>query len=85
VTDSSILTDYWYPDPLPETETPAANRLDRRKVRTRAALVAAARELLASRDPAEVSIQEITDMADVAVVLTMLMTRRLPQIGTVDG
>ena len=47
------------------TETAAANRLDRRKARTRAALVAAARELLASRDPAEVSIQEITDAADV--------------------
>jgi AcrR family transcriptional regulator len=45
--------------------TETLNRLDRRKVRTRAALVAAARELLASRDPAEVSIQEITDMADV--------------------
>ena len=50
---------------MTETETPAANRLDRRKARTRAALVAAARELLASRDPAEVSIQEITDAADV--------------------
>src|SRR4029453_9390396 len=47
------------------TETAAANRLDRRKARTRAALVAAARELLAPRDPAEVSIQEITDTADV--------------------
>ena len=47
------------------TETAAVNRLDRRKVRTRAALVAAARELLASRDPAAVSIQEITDTADV--------------------
>jgi AcrR family transcriptional regulator len=48
------------------TDTAAAsNRLDRRKARTRAALVAAARELLASRDPAEVSIQEITDTADV--------------------
>jgi AcrR family transcriptional regulator len=43
----------------------AGNRLDRRKARTRAALVAAARALLASRDPAEVSIQEITDAADV--------------------
>jgi AcrR family transcriptional regulator len=47
------------------TDTAAPNRLDRRKARTRAALVAAARELLASRDPAEVSIQEITDTADV--------------------
>jgi AcrR family transcriptional regulator len=50
---------------MTETETAAPNRLDRRKARTRAALVAAARELLASRDPAEVSIQEITDTADV--------------------
>jgi AcrR family transcriptional regulator len=46
-------------------EKVAVNRLDRRKARTRAALVSAARELLASRDPAEVSIQEITDAADV--------------------
>jgi AcrR family transcriptional regulator len=45
--------------------TEIANRLDRRKARTRAALVAGARELLASRNPAEVSIQEITDTADV--------------------
>ena len=43
----------------------AASRMDRRKARTRASLVAAARMLLASRDPAEVSIQEITDAADV--------------------
>ncbi|GAA2712238.1 TetR/AcrR family transcriptional regulator [Actinoplanes palleronii] len=42
-----------------------ANRLDRRKARTRAALIAAGRELLTGRDPAEVSIQEITDAADV--------------------
>jgi AcrR family transcriptional regulator len=47
------------------TDTAALNRLDRRKARTRAALVAAARELLASREPAEVSIQEITETADV--------------------
>jgi len=46
------------------TET-ARTCLASRKARTRAALVAAARELLASRDPSEVSIQEITDMADV--------------------
>ena len=43
----------------------AVSRLDRRKARTRASLVEAARMLLASRDPAEVSIQEITDAADV--------------------
>lgn len=47
------------------TEAASANRLDRRKARTRASLIAAARELLASRNPAEVSIQEITDSADV--------------------
>ena len=41
------------------------SRLDRRKARTRGALIAAAREMLASRDPAEVSIQEITEAADV--------------------
>ena len=52
------------------TDTGAPNRLDRRKARTRAALVAAARELLASRDPAEVSIQEITDTADVGFCST---------------
>src|SRR6516164_8270577 len=39
------------------------SRLDRRKARTRGALIAAAREMLASRDPAEVSIQEITEAA----------------------
>jgi AcrR family transcriptional regulator len=47
------------------TDVPAGNRLDRRKAQTRAALVSAARLLLTSHDPAEVSIQEITDAADV--------------------
>ena len=47
------------------TGTVVGNRLDRRKARTRAALVTAARDLLAIRDPAAVSIQEITDAADV--------------------
>src|SRR4029079_10034250 len=61
LTDPSILTDDCYDDDMTET----VNRLHSRKARTRAALVAAARELLASRDPAEVSIQEITDTADV--------------------
>jgi AcrR family transcriptional regulator len=46
-------------------EAREGNRLDRRKARTRAALVAAARGLLTSRDPLSVSIQEITDAADV--------------------
>jgi AcrR family transcriptional regulator len=44
---------------------PSQSRLDRRKARTRGALIAAAREMLASSDPAEVSIQEITEAADV--------------------
>ena len=48
----------------PEAEV-TTSRLDRRKACTRASLVAAARTLLASRDPAEISIQEITDAADV--------------------
>ncbi len=55
--------DLYYPgvaDP-----TVSGSRLERRKAQTRAALVAAARELLRTRDPAEVSIQEITDAADV--------------------
>ncbi|MEU8242677.1 TetR/AcrR family transcriptional regulator [Actinoplanes missouriensis] len=42
-----------------------SNRLDQRRARTRAALLGAARDLLVSRAPAEVSIQEITDAADV--------------------
>ena len=42
-----------------------ANRLDRRKARTRAALVGAARELLARDGGVDASIQEITDLADV--------------------
>ncbi|MEU4563098.1 TetR/AcrR family transcriptional regulator [Actinoplanes sp. NPDC023936] len=41
------------------------NRLDQRRARTRAALLGAARDLLVSRAPAEVSIQEITEAADV--------------------
>jgi AcrR family transcriptional regulator len=47
------------------TETTARNRSDRRRARTRAALVTAAKAMLTSRDPAGVSIQEITDAADV--------------------
>lgn len=41
------------------------SRSDRRKARTRAALVRAARGLLVQRDPSTVSIKEITDTADV--------------------
>jgi AcrR family transcriptional regulator len=40
-------------------------RLERRKAQTRAALIDAARSILTSRDPAGVSIQEITEAADV--------------------
>ncbi|MET3803162.1 AcrR family transcriptional regulator [Nakamurella sp. UYEF19] len=42
-----------------------ANRLDRRKARTRAALIGAARQLLAHDGGADSSIQEITELADV--------------------
>ncbi|KNE83677.1 MULTISPECIES: TetR/AcrR family transcriptional regulator [Streptomyces] len=41
------------------------NRLDRRKARTRAALVAAAQRLVSEQGRADVSIQEITEAADV--------------------
>lgn len=47
------------------TRIAAGNRSDRRKARTRTALVSAARVMLSSRDPGNVSIQEITDAADV--------------------
>jgi AcrR family transcriptional regulator len=47
------------------SEATEGNRLDRRKARTRAALISAARALLTARDPLGVSIQEITDAADV--------------------
>jgi len=70
-------------------ESRTVNRLDRRKAQTRAALVSAARDLLTSRDPAEVSIQEITDAADVgfgvimitfAIVGGLLIAQILPSI-----
>ncbi|MER5473136.1 TetR/AcrR family transcriptional regulator [Streptomyces sp. NPDC002935] len=47
------------------TPTRAPNRLDRRKARTRAALVAAAQRFLAAQGRTDVSIQEITEAADV--------------------
>ncbi|MFE1442730.1 TetR/AcrR family transcriptional regulator [Streptomyces sp. NPDC058739] len=47
------------------TPSPAPNRLDRRKARTRAALIAAAQGFLAAHGRTEVSIQEITEAADV--------------------
>ncbi|MFI8235572.1 TetR/AcrR family transcriptional regulator [Streptomyces sp. NPDC085900] len=43
----------------------ALNRLDRRKARTRAALIAAAQRFLAEYGRTDVSIQEITESADV--------------------
>jgi AcrR family transcriptional regulator len=45
--------------------TPVGSRQDRRKAITRSALVSGARRLLETRDPGSVSIQEITDAADV--------------------
>lgn len=47
------------------SETTSRNRSDRRRERTRAALVAAAKAMLTTREPGEVSIQELTDAADV--------------------
>ena len=49
----------------PEGQQPAPTRLDRRKARTRRALVDAARALLVERGTDDVSIAEITDRADV--------------------
>ena len=62
--ETIISTDDVYPDEVADPDLPGS-RLERRKAQTRAALVAAARDLLRTRDPAEVSIQEITDAADV--------------------
>ncbi|MFF8193187.1 TetR/AcrR family transcriptional regulator [Streptomyces bobili] len=45
--------------------SPAPNRLDRRKARTRAALIAAGQGFLAEQGRTDVSIQEITEAADV--------------------
>ncbi|CAM3986803.1 TetR/AcrR family transcriptional regulator [Smaragdicoccus niigatensis] len=47
------------------TEPAVVNRVDRRKARTRAALIGAARQFLARDGGADVSIQEITELADV--------------------
>ena len=59
-----ISSDDLYAPDVADPGVPAS-RLERRKAQTRAALVAAARDLLRTRDPAEVSIQEITAAADV--------------------
>jgi AcrR family transcriptional regulator len=52
--------------PRPQTETPAPNRLDRRKARTRAALVRAAQSFIAS-GRMNAPILEITQAADVGL------------------
>ncbi|MCP3984398.1 MAG: TetR family transcriptional regulator, partial [bacterium] len=43
-----------------------ASRADRRRLRTRAALLSAAREVFASQGVGATTIQDITDAADVA-------------------
>src|SRR5919199_318276 len=52
-------------EPAEPAGAPGPTRLDRRKARTRRALIDAARAIVAERDTADVSIQEITDRADV--------------------
>lgn len=52
--------------PAPASAQPAGStRLDRRKARTRRALLDAARQILAEQGTGDVSIQEITERADV--------------------
>ncbi|MGH4032142.1 TetR/AcrR family transcriptional regulator [Actinomycetota bacterium Odt1-20B] len=46
-------------------DTPTSNRFERRRARTRAALIGAARALLAEGAAAEASIQSIADRADI--------------------
>ena len=50
---------------VPANEAVPANRLDRRKARTRQALVDAAARLIAEGRGQQASIQEITDAADI--------------------
>lgn len=52
---------------MPTTEVPRIGRTDRRKTRTRAALVGAAQRILARRGTTEVPVQDITDEADVGL------------------
>ncbi|MEU4562194.1 helix-turn-helix domain-containing protein [Actinoplanes sp. NPDC023936] len=54
-----------YDRPPRMTGRGSGTRLDQRRARTRAALIGAARTLLVVRDAEEVSVQEITDAADV--------------------
>ncbi len=49
------------------TPTPAENRLDRRKARTRSALIDAACQLLSTPKGTEASVSDITDLADVGL------------------
>ena len=49
------------------SETSGGNRLDRRKARTRSALIDAACQLLATPKGTEASISDITDLADVGL------------------
>jgi AcrR family transcriptional regulator len=53
-------------DPLSPPSSSSARRPDRRRVRTRAALLSAGRALLATRDIDGISIDEIVAVADVA-------------------
>lgn len=50
---------------MPDSPPPRPSRLERRKARTRAALLEAAKRIFAERGRPEASIQEITDTADV--------------------
>jgi len=51
---------------MPRVSQPSASRATRRRARTRAALIEAAREIFAERGVEGATIQEITDAADVA-------------------
>ena len=52
---------------MPPTEAARADRADRRKSRTRAALLGAAQRILATRGTTEVAVQDITNEADVGL------------------
>ncbi|WP_328856642.1 TetR/AcrR family transcriptional regulator [Williamsia herbipolensis] len=52
---------------MDRSSTPAGNRLDRRKARTRGALIDAACQLMATPKGMEASISEITELADVGL------------------
>ncbi len=52
---------------MPTTEVARAGRTDRRKSRTRGALIGAAQRILARRGTTEVAVQDITDEADVGL------------------